>query len=90
MNAPLSYMLLMPGLYSWILMACFVLLLKRKKLAALIPVVPGLINFLVCVASPRSTSMRYSLPMLAVTPFIIGWTRINVKENDPEGGPELG
>ena len=82
MNAPLSYMLLMPGLYTWILLACFVLLLRSRKLSALIPIVPGLINFLVCLASPRSTSMRYALPMLAVTPFIIGWTRVCVRGNN--------
>ena len=71
---PLLKYLCTPGLYTWIVLALAVLLLRHKRYDALILFVPGLVNVLVCLASPLADAIRYELPTVAVTPLLIGWT----------------
>ncbi len=74
MNYPLVRYLSMPGLYSWILILCAVLLLRKKKFAALLFLLPSAMNLLVCYASPLANAIRYALPTVAAAPLVIGWT----------------
>lgn len=73
-TAPLTKYLCMAGLYTWILMGCFVQILRKKDYSALIAFVPGIMNILVCIASPLCSSMRYELPVLAMMPLMLGLT----------------
>ncbi len=80
-QAPLTNILSMAGLYTWILMFCFVQLLRKKQYCALLLFVPCIINILICIASPLCASTRYELPTIAATPLIFGWTIINTKRS---------
>lgn len=64
----------MPGLYTWIVIICFVLLIKYKRKAAIGLLVPEIMTILVCLASPLCNGLRYELPVVFVTPLIISWT----------------
>lgn len=73
---PLLNMLNMAGLYTWILMICFVQLLRKKKYSALLLFIPGIMNVLISIASPLCASTRYELPVIATTALILGYTLI--------------
>ncbi len=77
---PLSNMLNMAGLYTWILMICFVQLLRKKKYSALLLFIPGIMNVLISIASPLCASTRYELPVIATTALILGYTLILSKK----------
>lgn len=87
-NLPLFKYLSYPGVYTWLLMACAVLLLKRKRFAALIPLIPGVMNVLVCVAAPVHCQDRYSFPLIASMPLILGWTLLRAGRRETEAGAE--
>lgn len=71
---PLVKYLCMPGMYVWIMMICMTVLVKRRKYDILIIFIPEIMNILVCMASPLSNAIRYELPVVAATPFLILWT----------------
>ncbi len=73
-TTPLIQYLSMPGMYTWILLTCIMIVLKKKLYEVLPIFVPGIMNILVCIASPLPDSMRYELPVIAFTPLLIGWT----------------
>lgn len=75
-TGPLTKYLCMAGFYTWVLMACFVQLLRRKKYAVLIAFVPVVMNVLICVASPLCSSTRYELPSIAAAPLLLGLTAL--------------
>ena len=77
---PLTNLLCTAGLYTWILMACFVQLLRKKKYSELLLFIPGIMNILICIASPLSCSTRYELPLIASIPLIVGVTLIKSKK----------
>ncbi len=73
MNLPLVKYLCTPGMYTWIIMALAMLLIKRRCYSSLILLVPSIMNILVCLASPLADAIRYELPTVASTPLLIGW-----------------
>lgn len=79
-QSPITNILCMAGFYTWLLMFCFVQLLRKKQYSALILFIPCIMNILVCIASPLCASTRYELPVIATMPLIIGWTLINTHE----------
>lgn len=78
--SPLAKYFYMPGMYTWIVVACMALLGKHKKRGALILFVPSVVNIAVCIGSPVYNLMRYALPMVASTPMLIGWTLYSLRE----------
>lgn len=72
---PVVRLLAMPGLYTWLMLACFTFLLSRRRGPALLLFIPMLMNLLMCIGSALFLSMRYELPILAATPLLLGWTR---------------
>ena len=74
MTLPLIKYLCTPGIYTWILLVLAMFLWKRRKLGGLILFVPGVMNVLVCLASPHADAMRFQLPTVAAIPLLIGWT----------------
>lgn len=69
---PVVNILCMAGFYTWVLMACFVQILRKKQYSALLAFVPGIMNVLICIASPLCASTRYELPTIACAPIFFG------------------
>ena len=88
MRLPLIKYLCTPGLYTWILVVLAFFLWKKKRYSALILLVPGFINVLVCLASPMSNAIRYELPTVAVIPLLVGWTVYSVHTTSRQTGEE--
>lgn len=78
---PLTSLMCMAGSYTWIMMACFVQLIRKKRFVPLLLFIPGIMNVLVCIASPLCASTRYALPLIASIPLIIGITLLNSKND---------
>ena len=77
-KVPVIELFTLPGIYTWLTLACIVMLWIKKKAAAIVPLIPGVMNILVCIASPLSSSIRYCLPAVAMMPVILWWTAMNV------------
>lgn len=88
MRLPLIKYLCTPGLYTWILVVLAFFLWKKKRYSALILLVPGFMNVLVCLASPMSNAIRYELPTVAVIPLLVGWTVYSVHTTSRQTGEE--
>lgn len=58
-------------------------LLRICAASMVVLLIPNLVNIFVCTVSPLADAMRYALPAVAVTPFLIGWVLLlmNKKEN---------
>ena len=69
---PVLNILCMAGFYTWVLMACFVQILRKKQYSALLAFVPGIMNVLISIASPLCASTRYELPTIACAPIFFG------------------
>ena len=74
------------GMYTWLTLICAVMLWIKKKAAAMVPLIPGIMNILVCIAAPLSSSIRYCLPTVAMMPVILWWAAINVPSADKNKG----
>jgi len=73
MEMPVIRYFCMAGTYTWIMLVCIILLLRKKIYSGLILFVPEIMNVLVCIASPTG-HIRYALPVMTVVPLMIGWT----------------
>lgn len=71
----------MAGTYTWIVLICILLLIRRKLYGGIILFVPQLMNVLVCIASP-TWHLRYAIPVAAVAPLMIVWTCYLVSAGD--------
>ena len=83
---PVLKLFTMPGIYTWLTLACIVMLWIKKKASALLPLIPGVMNILVCIASPLASSIRYCLPAVAMMPVILWWTAMNVSSVSKNNG----
>ena len=84
---PLTSLLCMAGLYTWALLTCLAALIRRKRGAALTLLIPGLMNVLICIASPLCAATRYELPVIASAPLILGWTMLNLRDRNRDAEP---
>lgn len=66
------------GMYTWLTLICAVMLWIKKKASAMVPLMPGIMNILVCIAAPLSSSIRYCLPTMSLMPVVLWWTALNV------------
>lgn len=60
--------------------------LDKEKASAMVPLMPGIMNILVCIAAPLSSSIRYCLPTVAMMPVILWWTAMNVSSVNENKG----
>ncbi|MCM1064748.1 MAG: DUF6020 family protein [Eubacterium sp.] len=79
MTLPLVRYLCTPGLYTWIVLALSLMLLRKRRYGALIMFVPSLMNILVCLDSPMANAIRYELPTVAAVPLLIGWAAYSLR-----------
>ena len=77
---PVIKLFMTAGLYSWMVLSCIVFLLSQKCYGGAIPLIPGLINFLACVASAMSGAIRYDLQVVSTMPLLLWWTAINLSK----------
>ena len=69
--------------YTYIMVLCFIAVILYGQKKKLIIFIPSIVTFLVALASPLNGSLRYFLPILAITPILIGITLMkeNINEN---------
>lgn len=80
------------GIYTWIILLCIVILLKKYNWRYITPYIPVLIVILFCVASPVNAYIRYMRPVMVSTPMLISWmfflcnhnNGVNIKQEDKE------
>ncbi len=77
-SLPVVRFLTAAGTYSWIMLACAVLLWVKKRYYAMLPTIPGILNIFICILSPMSDEIRYNLSAIALAPLIICWTVLNI------------
>ena len=82
LQIPVANCILMPGLYTWVVILSALGLMWKKKWAGLIVLIPSMVNILVCIASPLANSIRYSLPVMMVAPILIMWMLYNLESNE--------
>lgn len=79
-HIPLLGMLYCCAFYTWLLTAAALSLIRQKRWQALGLYAPALLSLIVCCISPVNDYFRYFLPIVAMTPLLLG---IGVKgEND--------
>ena len=70
---PVIGMLYSCGFHNYILIACIVFLLAKKRYRELLVLVPSILTMLVCLVSPVDSYIRYTLPVMAAMPVNIAW-----------------
>lgn len=53
------------GFYTWIIIIVVAVILIKKRYCLILPVLPGVINILVCSVSPVNPHIRYTMPTMA-------------------------
>lgn len=70
LNLPIIGLLYYPSLYTWILLFVGFLCIKKKKPIYTVCLFPAFLSILVNMASPVNGGLRYTLPVMAIVPFI--------------------
>jgi hypothetical protein len=70
---PVLNALLSIGLYFWIILCCSIYLCYKKKKLWLLCMVPLVVVWLTCLASPVFSEFRYAWPAIICVPVIIGF-----------------
>ncbi len=60
------------GINVWLLMIMFAYLLTKKKFKEMVYLMPSIVLFLVCLASPANCYFRYALPFIFALPLNYG------------------
>ena len=72
-NVPILQQFVFPGTYAWACIACFLLLWYKRCFRQMAVFSLPFLRLLMCVASPVSGFIRYTLPLFAITPLMIAW-----------------
>lgn len=70
---PVIGLLFSPGIHTYILLGCITYLIAQKKKQKLIVYIPGLCVLMICMASPVTACIRYTLPNIVLLPMHLGW-----------------
>lgn len=68
------------AIHNWSLLLMIAYLIKNKKKKYIIMLMPSIMTFLICLASPVNGYFRYALPIIFSNPFLVTLI-INMKEN---------
>lgn len=71
-NTPLGMLLFSAACYVWICLT-FCIYLVSKKRSTLLLIVPVLLITAICCISPLNGSIRYALPLVCLTPLLLGF-----------------
>jgi hypothetical protein len=78
-KTPFAYLVSI-GTCAWVLMFMGIVLWKYRAGRVLIPFTPALALLLICMASPLDGSIRYALPYVSATPFLVAFACAMLKE----------
>lgn len=70
---PVTGMLFSAGFYNYILLGCLFYMLNAKRAREAVILLPALAVVLINLFSPVNAYLRYMLPVLAMTPFLVAW-----------------
>ncbi|MBQ6343378.1 MAG: hypothetical protein IJI41_09665 [Anaerolineaceae bacterium] len=70
---PLTSLFYSLGFNAWVMIVCFAYLLRKKIHGVIIPLLPGLITFVMLQNSAINGFFRYMLPLLITLPLSIAW-----------------
>lgn len=79
-NIPIISMLFSIGFVFWTIIICLGYIIYKKEYRKMVMIIPVLILWLTCLASPVCGEYRYMYAMFATAPLLIGTTLINNKE----------
>ncbi len=71
---PLTSLFYSLGTNAWVMLFCFAALLRKKVRGIVIPLLPGVITFILLQNSAINGFFRYMLPLLITLPVCIAWT----------------
>lgn len=71
---PIINLLYRPACYTWLLILAVFFIFTNKNYRKLVFFIPALLCLLINMAGPVNGSIRYSLPIMAITPFLICYT----------------
>lgn len=66
-------LLMNPAFYVWVILFCIAYILRSKQSEMLVSIIPMMIVIMVCLMSPVNGYLRYMLPVIISTPFILWW-----------------
>lgn len=80
-HCPLLYIFYNGGFHTWIVLWVFIVALVNKNKPLLLVSIPGIVTFLVCLASPGwwNNGFRYMLPVMIGNPILLSFTSICIK-----------
>ena len=71
-HIPVLGLLFSCATYTWLLIGAALSLVRQKRRLALCLFVPALLSLIVCCVSPVNDYFRYFLPVVAMTPLLLG------------------
>lgn len=72
-NIPILSQIMNPGSYTWMLLLLAAYMIYRKRTKGVLVYIAPAMNILVCIASPVNGLIRYTLPLMACIPLMLGW-----------------
>ncbi len=79
---PLTALFYSLGFSAWVMIFCLASLLRKKVRGIIIPLLPGLVTFIMLQNSAINGFFRYMLPLLIPLPVCIAWTVSRVQETN--------
>lgn len=73
LKIPIFSHIMNPAAYTWLLLIFATYMIYRKKSKGVLMYIAPVMNILVCVASPVNGLIRYTLPLMACMPLLLGW-----------------
>ncbi len=87
-ETPVVQQLIYPGIYFWISAACFLLLWHKGRYQQMAVYSLPFLRVAMCLASPVAGYLRYTLPLLGITPLMIAWACANAAAADRSGNKD--
>ncbi len=70
---PVVKLFFSPGAYVYGLLGCIICLLRKRRKRELCILLPGILVVAVCLISPANAYLRYTFPLIALTPVNFAW-----------------
>lgn len=88
-HIPLLSLLYCCAFYTWLLAGAALSLLRQKRRQELCLFAPALLSLIVCCVSPVNDYFRYFLPIVAITPLLLGLCAARAPEAALAGNGEV-
>ena len=87
-TTPLVEQLIFPGTYFWVCAVCFLLMWHKRRFRQMAVYSLPFLRVAMCLASPVAGYLRYTLPLLSITPLMIAWACANAAAADKGGNKD--